>query len=394
MWITNENYFMVLELAEGNDLHTNLMEHKFFGEFSAGKIFSDALKAVRYIHTRGVAHRDIKLANFVFVPQASKADGRLRHRLKLIDFGLSTKFFTKPQKSMTELVGTLYYIAPEMVAKERYTNKCDMWALGVVLYMLLSGQPPFPGRTTEEVLGKACGGAVDFGGFQWGIISDSAKDLVQKLLTVDPAKRLSAQEASQHPWVKDIPSTHVSKEELTEAARAMSEFSDLGILRQTALDLMVLQEPQKHLEKLSATFLALDTRGNGTITREEFVDALKCLDQSPDCKTKTLDPKLLFSKIDRDNTGFICYSEFLAATVRSNIELTESRMEKVFKKLDVDGSGSITGSNLKSFAYIRQRYTEEEISAMIKEMDFTQSGSVSYGDFTRAMSSRLLPPSF
>lgn len=120
-------------------------------------------------------------------------------KITIVDFGTASVF--DPQSKMQRSLGTPYYVAPE-VLKNQYNEKCDVWSLGVILYLLLCGYPPFNGGNDKQILESVVAGQFDMDDEAWMAVSDDAKDLVTKLLTYDPAKRISAKEALSHPWIQ------------------------------------------------------------------------------------------------------------------------------------------------------------------------------------------------
>merc|ERR1719326_1588814 len=148
-------------------------------------------EAVNYIHARGIVHRDLKLENFLYEKEDTD-------HLKLIDFGFS--HIWEPNTKMALSCGTLAYVAPEVLKKD-YTSKCDLWSMGVVIFILLVGYMPFAGSESHQVqMIKA--GKCTFRKESWARVSKEASEFVGKLLVVDPIKRLSAEEALQEPWIK------------------------------------------------------------------------------------------------------------------------------------------------------------------------------------------------
>lgn len=141
-------------------------------------------------------HRDLKPENILLEANKHLCE------IKIIDFGFSTKF--GPQRSFYEQVGTPYYIAPEVLA-QKYSKECDIWSIGVITYIVLSGLPPFNGFSNEEIIAKIKKGSFSFDPIKtWHYISAEAKDFISGLLTSDPAKRPTAQDALNHSWIKSV----------------------------------------------------------------------------------------------------------------------------------------------------------------------------------------------
>ena len=165
-----------------------------FSEADASKVIKQILSAIKHLHDKNIAHRDLKPENIIFTSSEDQGIS-----IKLIDFGLS-KLLGIDNKVMMTKLGTPYYVSPE-VLEGIYDKRCDLWAIGVIAYILLSGTPPFNGRNEVEVFNKIRCCDYDFPDKQWSYISDEAKDFISKLLHPEPNKRMSAELALQHPWI-------------------------------------------------------------------------------------------------------------------------------------------------------------------------------------------------
>lgn len=152
------------------------------------------LSSINYCHKNNIVHRDYKPENILL--EATKDF----NQIKIIDFGISV--VVPPDEAITEAIGTPYYIAPE-VWKKHYNRECDVWACGVIMYILLSGTPPFNGSNDKEMKEKILNGAFSLEGKAWDKISEGAKDLIRKMLTYNPNERITAEEALHHPWLEE-----------------------------------------------------------------------------------------------------------------------------------------------------------------------------------------------
>lgn len=153
------------------------------------------LQAIYYCHTKGIAHRDLKPENFLFLTKAEDSP------IKVIDFGLSKHFDDKTHSSMTTRAGTPYYISPEVLSGN-YDESCDIWSSGVILYILLSGVPPFGGDSDPQILEAVKKGEFNFDIPEFKKVTESVKDLIRKMIT-KPEKRIKPPEILAHPWMKE-----------------------------------------------------------------------------------------------------------------------------------------------------------------------------------------------
>ena len=186
------NFYIVSELCKGGELFDKITEKGYFKEAEACPIMLQLVSAICYSHSNNIVHRDLKPENIMLdiVKESSPI-------IKLIDWG-GARYFSK-NKKMSTIKGTPYYIAPEVI-KEVYAEKCDIWSLGVIFYVLLCGYPPFNGDTDIEIMQNVQKGKFQFPVEEWGVISKEAKDLITKMLTYEPSKRISAKEVLLHPW--------------------------------------------------------------------------------------------------------------------------------------------------------------------------------------------------
>lgn len=212
-----ENVHMVMELCHGGELFDRIVERarrggrgkrvdgpderaapSCFRERDAARIIRSVLSAASYLHSKDIVHRDIKPENILFAEEDADISP-----VKLIDFGLAARHAPNA-KPLTATVGTGYYMAPE-VLDGSYDRACDLWSIGVVAYILLSGRPPFNGRSDDEIRSKIRRG-LDRGRMDnselWEGIGEEAKDFVGRLLVMDPNERWTADMALDHPWLK------------------------------------------------------------------------------------------------------------------------------------------------------------------------------------------------
>ncbi|KAJ4957297.1 hypothetical protein NE237_014080 [Protea cynaroides] len=190
----DETYLdIVMELCDSSDLYDRLTNNRSttFSEVEAAAIMLPLMEAIAHCHRKGVAHRDIKPDNILFDS---------KKRLKLADFG-SADFFDHDGRLMTGVVGTPYYVAPEVLSGRDYNEKVDIWSAGVIMYVLLSGGiPPFPGDTAPEIFEAVLRGNLRFPTRIFSSISPAAKDLLRKMLSKDVSKRFSAEQVIGHLW--------------------------------------------------------------------------------------------------------------------------------------------------------------------------------------------------
>jgi calcium/calmodulin-dependent protein kinase I len=188
----DDYFFLVLELVEGLELFDKIVDRGNYSEKDAANIVKQILEAVKYLHEEGIVHRDLKPENLL---SAGEGEGEV---VKVADFGFAKNF---GEEKLVTSCGSPGYVAPEVLTEDSYTNAVDMWSVGVIIYILLSGYPPFYDESPPKIFKKITEAKYDFDDPVWDDISDLAKDLIRKLLVKDPSERLSAKKCLKHPWI-------------------------------------------------------------------------------------------------------------------------------------------------------------------------------------------------
>lgn len=189
---TDKHLCLIMELVTGGELFDRIVERGSYTERDASMLMLALMRAVQYLHEKGIAHRDIKPENILYETPSPSAT------IKLSDFGLSKVLDTK--QMMQTCCGTPGYVAPEVLSYKGYGPEVDMWSLGVLLYILLCGFPPFYDENDSALFAQIQSGQYEFISPYWDEISAEAKDLISHLLVVDPKKRYTATQALNHPW--------------------------------------------------------------------------------------------------------------------------------------------------------------------------------------------------
>ncbi|XP_028294563.1 ribosomal protein S6 kinase alpha-1 isoform X3 [Gouania willdenowi] len=190
--------FLVTELMRGGELLDRILKQKFFSEREASAVLHTITKTVEYLHSQGVVHRDLKPSNILYVDESGNPES-----IRICDFGFAKQLRANNGLLMTPCY-TANFVAPEVLKRQGYDVGCDIWSLGVLLYTMLAGFTPFangPEDTPNEILSRIGNGHFSLTGGNWDTVSDAAKDLVSKMLHVDPHQRLSAKQVLRHPWI-------------------------------------------------------------------------------------------------------------------------------------------------------------------------------------------------
>ncbi|XP_068078333.1 calcium/calmodulin-dependent protein kinase type II delta 1 chain isoform X5 [Danio rerio] len=187
-------HYLVFDLVTGGELFEDIVAREYYSEADASHCIQQILESVNHCHLNGIVHRDLKPENLLL---ASKLKGAA---VKLADFGLAIEV-QGDQQAWFGFAGTPGYLSPEVLRKEPYGKPVDMWACGVILYILLVGYPPFWDEDQHRLYQQIKAGAYDFPSPEWDTVTPEAKDLINKMLTINPAKRITAAEALKHPWI-------------------------------------------------------------------------------------------------------------------------------------------------------------------------------------------------
>ncbi|XP_073034206.1 calcium-dependent protein kinase 26-like [Primulina eburnea] len=361
---------VVMELCGGGELFDRIVKRGHYSEKKAAELTRTIVGVIEDCHSLGVMHRDLKPENFLFVNEDEDSP------IKTIDFGLSV--FFKPGDIFTDVVGSPYYVAPEVLCK-RYGPEADVWSAGVVLYILLCGVPPFWGETEREIFEEVLRGDIGFSSDPWPKISDSAKDLVKKMLVRDPKRRLTAHQVLSHPWVQ-LKGVAPDKPLDSAVLSRLTQFSAMNKLKKMALRVIAESLSEEEIAGLKEMFKMIDTDNSGYITFEELKAGLKRFGAN----LNESEIHNLMKAADVDNNGTIEYGEFIAATLHLNKIYKEDNLFRAFSFFDKDGSGYITQYELL-IACQQFGIEDAHLEEMIQEADQNNDGQIDYNEFVSMM---------
>ncbi|TYJ39492.1 hypothetical protein E1A91_A04G073800v1 [Gossypium mustelinum] len=325
--------YLVMEFCAGGELFDRIIQRGHYTERKAAALARVMVGVVQACHSLGVMHRDLKPENFLFINKDEDAP------LKAIDFGLS--MFFKPGEIFNDVVGSPYYVAPEVLQKH-YGPECDVWSAGVIIYILLCGVPPFWDETEQGIFEQVMRGELDFTSEPWPSISNSAKDLVRRMLIKDPKRRLTAHEVLCHPWVQE---DGIAPDKPLDSAvlSRLKQFSAMNKLKKIAIRVIADSLSEEEIAGLKEMFKMIDADNSGNITLEELKIGLEKVGS----KLKDSEINGLMQAADIDNSGTIDYSEFIAAMLHLNKIQKEDHLFAAFNYFDKDGSGYITPDELQ-----------------------------------------------
>eukprot|EP00928_Gymnodinium_smaydae_P095478 TRINITY_DN8222_c4_g1_i1.p1 TRINITY_DN8222_c4_g1~~TRINITY_DN8222_c4_g1_i1.p1 ORF type:complete len:526 (-),score=133.67 TRINITY_DN8222_c4_g1_i1:160-1593(-) len=371
--------YLVMELCTGGELFDRIVEKAddqghAFSEEDAAAYMKQILGALNYLHCRHFVHRDIKPENFLMENDRDDA------QIKVIDFGLAKKYDPQNSPPMKTRAGTPYYVAPEVLKSANgYTEKCDVWSCGVILYILLCGYPPFFGDSDPEIIKMVKKGKFDFPSPDWDGASSASKAFITRMLTMDASKRPSFGELLEDPFLTSKGGGDSKGKVASDLGTRLKNFRGVSKMKKVALTCIAQQLNDSSLEELKNTFRALDVNQDGTLTAKEIVEGMQRHKVSiPEDLTTIL------KTLDTDGSGVIDYTEFMAATLTTKQYLTDDALWAAFRVFDIDGDGNITREELEKVLSEKENGAEGA-AELIREADFNGDGNISFDEFKRVV---------
>jgi len=409
--------YIVMEECKGGELFDRIRAKQRYKEHEAAPVVRMVLEALFYMHEyHRVVHCDLKPDNILFVDKAEDSP------IKMIDFGMSKVL---PRlRSLRELCGTPYYTAPEII-KGDYAHGCDVWSTGVIMFVMLFGFPPFyvdpakyygqnEAQAIYRLIQKGFTPEVKRGYGPWFPkkmpVSAEARDLLSKMMDSDTARRFSAKEALQHPWIlnggKPAKDAKKGKKKAASPEPAASgddhkddgaqvalevgyQFANFATSSQFkhAITALFRDKYEKlrpaHFDNLKKLFASMDSDGNGTLDYEEFKQGML---RSKDLNLGEEDIKKMFEEMDVGKLGEINFEALVNAAVHDYLIASDQRLYEAFRDLDDDEDGKIKTSELKAKIRKMDVYGKaDELIQIIDSVDLDKDGTIDYEEFLRAL---------
>jgi len=383
-FVDAEMYYIVMELCTGPDVFSYIIESMekpggtgFVSELEASVIARHCLKAMLCCHAHGFVHRDLNAKNFMITGSDQT--------VKLIDFGLAKRFQSRePKEGYVEIVGTAHYMAPEMMLKGRYSPAADLWSLGVLLYVTLTGVMLLPKDDEKKMACHRKGTYVQrqlqrSERLQKRAVSAQARDMLERLLQHDPAKRLTAPEALSHPFIRQYchdylgPPFTIRDEFDGDILGKLRRYGKAPRLQKVAYLMMAhLADHERGLMEAWHTFRTLDTDGDGEISLQDMEEG---------CKAHKLelpqDLAEVFASCDGDCSGKLSSVEFLACLLPDTL-VDERLCHEVFNLLDPESKGRLSASDLQAAL---PTFDLGMCQKMVESADKTRRGYFDFEDF-------------
>ena len=391
--IEDDNYYNLLqELCTGGEL-LKKTETTHLKEKEIARIFNQVMSVVAYCHDKGIVHRDLKLENILFASEEPDSP------IKVIDFGFSvlTEDFMnskveekdgdqkKTFRRMKSKVGTLYYISPEII-KGNYDEKCDIWACGVILFILLGGYPPFNGPSDKEVYNLITQIKYDFSQPVWKNVSKHAKDLIKNMLK--PAKsRFTAKQVLASKWF-DIKLKESNKENSSYILdyHSLHKFETYTKFKQIIITFIASRLASNESKEITNIFYNIDEEKKGFITFEDFRKYIIKEYEIDDLVENEDELRKAFQGVDIDQNNRIDYTEFLAGNLSKKVFLKEEKLKEAFRAFDINDNGAIKKEDIIRALKLDKCPDKNNIAnAIIEENDFDKDGKINFADFLKTM---------
>ena len=375
---TKNSYILITEYCEGGELFDQVKNQ--LSETQIAVIFKQVLSGLAYLHSNNIVHRDLKLENIlIHEKEKSLTTGEDLFNIKIIDFGTARIFDKK--RNPQSIVGSSYYIAPE-VLRQKYNKECDLWSVGVILYMFIVGHAPFDGLDDDEITTNIQRGVYRKNDKRWLRASKEVKDLIKKLLTYRPSQRLTAIQALNHPWFKITDSNilydNVPKKDVIDCIKNLLTYNINNKLEELFLAYIIHNIPRdKEAKSAIKLFKLVNENKDGKLQKNELKKTLLNFVTESFLIQNDFDEK--FEMMDGNNKGYINYEEFLRACLNRKKILTDKILHYAFNYFDNDKCGFIKKNKMKKI--FGNRIDNYAIQIIFDDIDLDKDGKINFEDF-------------
>ena len=383
-YTTPKTYNLIVELCTGGKIFEELTEKGTLKEKSVAYIIYQLLSAINYCHKMKIIHRHLKPEN-ILISKREKDD-----LLYVKIGGFATAKMNKEGIIEKKIKDTSYYFAPEIITNN-YDEKCDIWSIGVIMYLLLSGRLPFSGENDIEINEKILKGKYDLKISAFKNISLEAIDLIKNLLIVNPLARINAKDALNHIWfqklkIKELFNEIKNKNTIQKLLENLKNYKSNSIIQETALAYLVHNFPQL-ISVINACklFNIIDNDNDGKIKSKELYNGIKKFINNDNLES---DCEEIFKKLDMDNNGYIQYEEFVRAAVNKRKFLDEKILKFAFNFFDKDENGEISFEEIEKVfksSVPDPKNVHLVLFKIINEVDSNNDGKISFEEFCFAM---------
>ena len=416
-----DNYYIITEFFDQGDLFTKLLKIGYMNEVIVKFLMSQILNAVAYLHSKKVLHGDIKMENILLYTTASGNDQKRftvlssdikktkfkknidnyyknhienpmiknffddisNYEVKLIDFGCSKLFSKKTHKNLSGVIGTSMYCSPEVI-DNKYDEKSDEWACGVLMYILLSGTVPFKGETEEEIFSNIKKRNINFNKPEFKFVSNSAKNLISKLLEYYPEYRISASDALKHSFFTENfnPNLCLTYHKDLSILTNLIHVKSIGKFQETIIAYLAMNFIDKDEEKkLREVFRFCDRKNKNYLSLDDIKYGLNCINYN----ISENEIEHIFEIIDSDRNGYIEYQEFLRILCDKDKLFSEENLKCAFNLLDEEKKGIIVWDNINKFIFNGQNLKSDLIDEYLNQIGLTRDSEINFDKFCEIM---------
>ncbi|XP_025421809.1 calcium/calmodulin-dependent protein kinase type II alpha chain isoform X6 [Sipha flava] len=343
-------HYLVFDLVTGGELFEDIVAREFYSEADASHCIQQILESVNHCHTNGVVHRDLKPENLLL---ASKVKGAA---VKLADFGLAIEV-QGDQQAWFGFAGTPGYLSPEVLKKEPYGKPVDIWACGVILYILLVGYPPFWDEDQHRLYAQIKAGAYDYPSPEWDTVTPDAKNLINQMLTVNPAKRVTASDALKHPWIcyREKVASAVHRQETVDC---LKKFNARRKLKGAILTTMLATRNFSSKYDVHGRSIITNKKGDGSQVKESTESNTTIEDDDVrEDKKGTVDRSSTVIAKDAEDVRIVCPNKTFSqhstnscgsARKQEIVKITEQLIESI-NNADFEGYTKICDPHMTAF---------------------------------------------
>lgn len=379
---TSNSFYLIMEKLEGGNLFNKIQQRintqTLFDENVLSELIRQITSAIQYCHKKGICHRDLKPENICF----TKLGSMKNNSIKIIDFGFG-KYMKDDKKETHSQVGSIFYMAPE-VFENNYSKKCDIWSIGVILYFLIEGKPPFVGANDGETKMKIKSMDYKFSK-EWEKYSEDVKDLIKHML-VGEEERYTAEQVLKHRWIKkedkDFPKDSEDNLNQIKHYKKMDNFGKKIIL------FIASRLNSKSEERLKNFFVALDRDNDGTISYNEFEDGIKNVSKE---NLRDSQIKALFDNIDTNKDGNLEYTEIIASCINEGYYLNRNNLREIFDAIDRNKKGKISKEDIISVLKLDETYLPN-FEIYFNQLEKDEEGKIDFGEFIKMITIIIAEP--
>ena len=386
----DKNFYLIMELCHGGNLLSRMKNNKY-KEKAAAVLMEQIVSAVAYCHEKGICHRDLKPENVLFCDESPHSP------VKIVDFGISNIFVLSLTNFQNEIkegnlslqkmdsqIGTIYFMSPEII-KGSYNEKCDIWSLGILLYYSLCGYPPFVGANDSQLIQSIFESKLTFPNEDWKNISESAKDLIKKMLSSEK-KRISAKEIMNHKWIKTKLRKKLEKK-ITFDFDKLNDYKQFNFLKKLILLYLASRLKSEESGPIGEIFRKINECKTGMIDFNDFKSFI-INNQDNEIIGGETDEEIRkkFLEIDVDRNNKIDFTEFIAANMDKAIFKDKEKLRIAFDAFDIDKNGIINKEDIINILKLENLYDANKIvSDLIDPNDINKDGKIDFDEFCKLM---------